>query len=152
MKHQQELAKQKFSVTAVDPSEDMIKIATKHAQKFPGKFSFPHFPQFYLSILFLLILINSINYFHIFHGFIIPSCSYSSQRLVNSISIKQLTKYSTGELDLRYECSTVEEVEDQFDIVVSSEVVEHVPCVTSFVSQCAERVRVCSSTTKSALE
>ncbi|KAL5263529.1 hypothetical protein ACHWQZ_G008780 [Mnemiopsis leidyi] len=77
----EELAKQRFSVTAIDPSEDMIKIATKHAQQFPG------------------------------------------------------------ELDLQYQCATVAEVMEQFDIVVSSEVVEHVPCVASFVSQCADRVR-----------
>lgn len=77
----EELAKQRFDVTAIDPSEDMIRIATKHADKYPG------------------------------------------------------------ELDLRYQRATVEEVTEQFDIVVSSEVVEHVPCVTSFVSQCAERVR-----------
>ena len=31
---------------------------------------------------------------------------------------------------------------EQFDVVVSSEVVEHVPCVPTFVSQCAARVRV----------
>lgn len=80
----EELAKQGFGVTAIDPSEDMIRIATKHAQKYPEEL---------------------------------------------------------GELDLQYQCATVEEVSDQFDIVVSSEVVEHVPCVATFVSQCAERVR-----------
>lgn len=77
----EELAKQGFDVTAIDPSEEMIRIASNHANKFPG------------------------------------------------------------ELDLRYQAATVEEVMEQFDVVVSSEVVEHVPCVPTFVSQCAERVR-----------
>ena len=47
-----------------------------------------------------------------------------------------------GELDLKYQCATVEEIKEQFDLVVSSEVVEHVPCVKSFVNQCAQRVKV----------
>ena len=50
--------------------------------------------------------------------------------------------YFSGELDLTYKCATVEEIPDQFDLVVSSEVVEHVPCVRTFVSQCAKRVKV----------
>lgn len=77
----EELAKRGFSVTGVDPSQDMINIATQHAAKYQGP------------------------------------------------------------LSLEYRCATVDEIPEQYDIVVSSEVVEHVPCVETFVAQCAQRVK-----------
>ena len=37
----QELAKQRFSVTAIDPSQDMITIATRHTDIYAGFLEIP---------------------------------------------------------------------------------------------------------------
>lgn len=75
------LAKAKFRVTGIDPSTEMISIASEHAKK------------------------------------------------------------HTGDLQLRYKCTTVDEIQGEYDVVVASEVVEHVPCVDTFVRQCCHKVK-----------
>lgn len=48
------------------------------------------------------------------------------------------------DLQLRYKCTTVDEIQGEYDVVVASEVVEHVPCVETFVRQCCHKVKVSS--------
>jgi len=60
--------------------------------------------------------------------------------LMISIATEHAEKH-TADLQLQYQCTTVDEVQGQYDVVVASEVVEHVPCVDTFVRQCCQKVK-----------
>lgn len=45
-------------------------------------------------------------------------------------------------LRLRYSCSTVEDLEEEFDLVVASEVIEHVSSLDMFLDACVSCTKV----------